>query len=67
LISWSNVVRTPLSVNQYTNLVHGALKSYDLPDLCAAIPDGKLRICQPLDAAEQPARDPRDPEPASAR
>jgi cephalosporin-C deacetylase-like acetyl esterase len=56
LISWSNVVHTPLSVNQYTNLVHGALRKYDLPDLCRAIPEGKLEVRQPLDAAEQPLK-----------
>jgi len=33
LTSWSDVVHTPLSDNQFVNVVHGALKVYDLPDL----------------------------------
>ena len=54
LVSWSNVVHTPLSKNQFANLVHGALRTYDLPDLVAALPDEKVEIVEPLDAAEQP-------------
>jgi cephalosporin-C deacetylase-like acetyl esterase len=37
LISWSAVVRTPISYNQLTNVVPGALKIYDLPDLAALL------------------------------
>ena len=54
LISWSNVVHTPLSKNQFANLVHGALRIYDLPDLVTALPGEKVEIVEPLDAAEQP-------------
>ncbi len=54
LISWSNVVQTPLSKNQFVNLVHGALETYDLPDLRATLPRDRLEIIEPLDATEQP-------------
>jgi cephalosporin-C deacetylase-like acetyl esterase len=56
LISWSNVVHTPLSKNQYANLVHGALKTYDLPDLVATLPGGKVELIEPLDAEERPVQ-----------
>ncbi len=55
LVSWSNVVRTPQSKNQFVNLVHGALRVYDLPDLVATFPADKLTILDPLNAAEEPA------------
>lgn len=52
--SWSDVVHTPLAKNQLVNVVHGALKVYDLPDLAAALPTGRLSIQDPVDAAERP-------------
>lgn len=55
LISWSNVVQTPQSKNQFPNLVHGALRKYDLPDLVTALPAGAVEIIAPLNAAEDPA------------
>jgi dienelactone hydrolase/pimeloyl-ACP methyl ester carboxylesterase len=51
LVSWSNVVHTPLSVNQLTNVVPGALRVYDLPDLAAALAPRELIIRNPVDAA----------------
>lgn len=54
LISWSNVVHTPLSKGQWVNLVHGALRTYDLPDLAATLREGMLELRTPLDAAGQP-------------
>ena len=54
LNGWSNVVQTPLAVNQFVNVVHGALTAYDLPDLLAAIPKDKLKVIEPLDALDQP-------------
>ena len=54
LVSWSNVVNTPLSKNQSANLVHGALETYDLPNLLAALPAEKVQFLDPLDAAEEP-------------
>jgi hypothetical protein len=54
LISWSNVVRTPISYNQLTNVVPGALAVYDLPDLAAAIAPRPLIIRNAVDAALKP-------------
>lgn len=51
LVSWSDVVRTPLAKNQYVNVVHGALTVYDLPDLLATLPKGKLTVTEPAAAA----------------
>jgi dienelactone hydrolase len=54
LVSWDNVVRTPINNNQLVNVVPGALKVYDLPDLAAAISPRPLTIRNPLDAAGKP-------------
>ncbi len=54
LISWMSVVETPISYNQLTNIVPGALKSYDLPDLAARLAGRPLTIRQPVDAAGRP-------------
>jgi len=52
LSSWSNVIELGRSSNQQVNAVHGALTTYDLPDLAAALGD-KLIIKEPLDALGQ--------------
>ncbi|MHC4400979.1 MAG: alpha/beta hydrolase family protein [Planctomycetota bacterium] len=52
LISWSDVVRTPLARNQLVNVVHGALAHYDLPDLLGATPD--VAVIDAVDAAGEP-------------
>lgn len=54
LDSWQGVVRGPISHAQITNTVHGSLRVYDLPDLAAMLPPGKLTIENPLDAAGKP-------------
>jgi hypothetical protein len=54
LTSWMSVVDTPLSSNQLINVVHGALRVYDLPDLADALPAGMLTITNPLNAAGLP-------------
>ena len=54
LISWSNVVNTPMAKNQYVNIVHGALRIYDLPDLLRTLPKEKVTVVDPLNAMEQP-------------
>lgn len=54
LRSWSDVVRAPMARNQLVNVVHGALRVYDLPNLAATLPAGKLSIQDPLDATERP-------------
>ncbi|MCI0703746.1 MAG: alpha/beta hydrolase family protein, partial [Planctomycetia bacterium] len=54
LVSWDAVVRTPISHNQLTNVVPGALKVYDLPDLAAAIAPRPLTIRNSADALGKP-------------
>jgi cephalosporin-C deacetylase-like acetyl esterase len=51
VISWSAVVRTPISYNQLTNVVPGALKVYDLPDLAATLAPRALSIRSAVDPA----------------
>jgi cephalosporin-C deacetylase-like acetyl esterase len=52
--SWSSVLRTPMATNQFENVAHGALKTYDLPDLLGTLPKEKVTVAEPLDPAEQP-------------
>jgi hypothetical protein len=54
LVSWSSVVRTPVTKNQLINTVHGALKTYDLPDLLATLPKEKTSVIAPSDAVGNP-------------
>jgi cephalosporin-C deacetylase-like acetyl esterase len=54
LRSWSDVVRTPQAKNQWINVVHGALRVYDLPDLLATLPKEKVKVIYSFDAMEQP-------------
>ena len=56
LVSWDEVVRTPLAVNQLINCVHGALRVYDLPDLAASLPKDKLTVTEPFSATQQPVK-----------
>lgn len=52
--SWEDVVHTPISVNQFANVVPGALAYYDLPDLAAMIAPRPLTIKGALNAAGNP-------------
>jgi len=54
LNSWSNVIELGRSVNQQVNAVHGALITYDLPDLAGTLGD-KLVVEEPLNALGEPA------------
>ncbi len=54
IVSWSDVVRTPLSYNQLCNVVPGALKVYDLPDLAATLAGRSLTIRNPVDPTGKP-------------
>jgi len=56
LVSWSDVVHTPVTRNQLVNAIHGALKTYDLPDLIAVLSTDKVAIVDPRDAAGDPVR-----------
>ncbi|HEY3319129.1 MAG TPA: hypothetical protein VGP72_01475 [Planctomycetota bacterium] len=49
LTSWSNVVDLGYQSTPLTSLVHGALTTYDLPELRTVL-GGKLTIEEPLDA-----------------
>jgi len=53
LTSWSNIIESGLSRNQLANVVHGALTTYDLPDLARVLGD-HLVIEQPLNALGEP-------------
>ena len=53
LVSWSNIIESGISANQFVNTVHGALKVYDLPNLAETLGD-KLTIEEPLNALGEP-------------
>ncbi|OHB85260.1 MAG: hypothetical protein A2Z38_03315 [Planctomycetes bacterium RBG_19FT_COMBO_48_8] len=53
LSSWSNVIESGRSYNQQVNAVHGALTTYDLPDLAATLGE-KLIVKESLNALEEP-------------
>jgi hypothetical protein len=48
LRSWSEVLAAPLAENQLVNVVHGALRVYDLPDLLRTLPPGSVEVVAPL-------------------
>jgi len=54
ITSWSDVVRTPLTRDQLTNVVPGALAFYDLPDLVAAIAPRPVKIHSAVDPSGRP-------------
>lgn len=54
LVSWASVVRTPLSTGQFENVVHRALKTYDLPDLLATLPEKGVTWTNPVDPLGKP-------------
>jgi hypothetical protein len=53
LVSWANVIESGCSFNQQVNAVHGALTTYDLPNLAVSLSD-KLVVEEPLDAMGKP-------------
>jgi dienelactone hydrolase len=44
LLSWSSVVRQPVPQGLLTTTVHGALRTYDLPDLVRSLDSSKVHI-----------------------
>jgi len=40
---WADLVRRPLETEQFENVVHGALKTYDLPNLWSTLPQEKVK------------------------
>lgn len=55
LHAWQSVIDTLVTERQLINVVHGALRVYDLPDLRAMIPAARLKVSDPRDAARKPA------------
>jgi hypothetical protein len=43
-----------MATNQFENVVQGALKTYDLPNLIATLPKEKITVAEPVDPMEQP-------------
>jgi cephalosporin-C deacetylase-like acetyl esterase len=54
VVSWTAVAKTAITHDQLSNVVPGALKSYDLPDLAAALAPRPLTIVAPRDPAGAP-------------
>lgn len=56
LQSWSDVIAANITKNQMENAIHGVLRVYDLPDLINKIGPDKLKMLEPYDVLQQPAR-----------
>jgi cephalosporin-C deacetylase-like acetyl esterase len=54
IMSWEDVVRTPISTNQLSSAVPGVLAAYDLPDLIKAIAPRPVVTINPVGAAGKP-------------
>ena len=52
--SWSDVVHSPVTKNQLINTVHGALTTYDLPDLISLLPAEQVTVAETVDPKGQP-------------
>lgn len=48
LRAWTDVLAAPMATNQLVNVVHGALRAYDLPDLARSLPAGRLSVEEPV-------------------
>jgi hypothetical protein len=55
LTSWASVIERRVTLNQFVNVVHGALREYDLPDLAACL-GARLLIEDLRDAAGRTVR-----------
>ncbi|MCE9533185.1 MAG: acetylxylan esterase [Planctomycetes bacterium] len=51
LVSWASIVETPMAGNQLPVAVHGALLTYDLPDLVREIEGNRIMVEEPRNAA----------------
>ena len=54
IVSWASVLRHPVTTLEVSNVIPGALKTYDLPDLAALMAPRKLTILSPVDGAGKP-------------
>jgi cephalosporin-C deacetylase-like acetyl esterase/pimeloyl-ACP methyl ester carboxylesterase len=52
--SWTSVASTPLTNDQFTSVVPGVLRAYDLPELARLIAPTPLTIVQPVDPQGEP-------------
>ncbi len=50
LVSWSNVISTPVTKGALINVIHGALKTYDLPNLVTALGQDKIKLEEPVNS-----------------
>jgi pimeloyl-ACP methyl ester carboxylesterase len=66
LASWVDVVNAPIGRDQLINVVHGALQTYDLPDLLGSLPPETTTITNVLDARGEPLKLGEDQATASA-
>lgn len=53
LVSWSSLVRAPAADSQLPVAVHGALETYDLPDLVRSLGE-KVKVLEPVDPESKP-------------
>ena len=53
LVSWKSVVETPITKRVLNNVVHSGLKFYDLSDLEALAGNGKVKLIQQVNAANE--------------
>jgi hypothetical protein len=58
LISYASVVETPVTRGVLANTVHGALTTYDLPDLISLAGPERVTVEDPVDAAGNAVRSP---------
>jgi hypothetical protein len=54
--SWEDIVRTPETLNQAVNVVHGALQHYDLPDLVELAGADRVRLLEPSSVIGRPIK-----------
>lgn len=50
IASWESVVGAGETFDQTVNMVHGALRHYDLPDLIELVGRHRVTITEPMDA-----------------
>lgn len=53
--SWESLVKATETFDQSVNIVHAALRHYDLPDLVDMVGRGKVTVLDPVDGMGRPA------------
>jgi cephalosporin-C deacetylase-like acetyl esterase len=54
ILSWTDVITTPISRGQLASVVPGVLETYDLPDLAAALAPRPFTLRAPVNPSGQP-------------